>query len=77
MEMTLVKSPHSGNPDVIQKNAELQVPDYSEMNDLQVLFGLNPSEVHVQINTCKKVPNRQQYSNMLCRCVQTINKLFE
>jgi hypothetical protein len=59
------------------KNAELQVPDYSEMNDLQVLFGLNPSEVHVQINTCKKVPNRQQYSNMLCRCVQTINKLFE
>ncbi len=74
--MTLVKYLHNGDPDVIQ-NAELIVPYYSEMNDLQVLFGPNPSEVHVQINTFKEVLNKQQHSNMLCRGVQAINKLFE
>jgi hypothetical protein len=46
--MTLVKYLHSRDPDVIQ-NAELKVPDYSEMNDLQVLFGPSPcADKHMQ-----------------------------
>jgi|LakMenEpi03Aug12_release.lakeMendotaPanAssembly.Ray.scaffolds.fasta_scaffold3051203_1 hypothetical protein len=46
MEMTLVKSLKSGDPDVIQSRvlqrpdysgvSDLQVSDYSEVNDLQV-----------------------------------------
>ncbi len=52
-EKTLVKSLHSGDPDVIQ-TCGLQFPDYSGVNDLQVgcaylqlfiiLFKANPSE---------------------------------
>ncbi len=44
MVMTLLMSLHSGDPEVIE-NADLQVPDYSGVNDLQVIFGLHPSEV--------------------------------
>jgi hypothetical protein len=51
--MTLVKSLHSGDPDVIYLDSEyvdVQVPDVNiciGLNDLQVLFGLHPSASHV------------------------------
>jgi hypothetical protein len=38
MEMTLVKSLYSGDPDVIKKQVDLQAPIIGRKN-LQVLFG--------------------------------------
>ncbi len=62
MEITLVKSLHIGDPDMISpvysEYPELQVPDVLAAgrclaDALQVLFGLHPSPVHVcSCNTC-------------------------
>jgi hypothetical protein len=52
--MTLVESLHSGDPSVSvlldSEYMDLQVPDemsYAGLNDLQVVFGLHPSAIHV------------------------------